>query len=1365
MSKTQQHPGRYVRETYLNPKKLSVTEAARLIGISRPGVSNFLNGKVGTSSDMAARLESAFGVPAQTLLDMQAAYDAAAVNRSEVSSQTLQYVPSFLAITANDIVGWVDHNISARARLSVLLRILTNSTTSDLKFVDFPGNDDSERPGWDGRTETGSGSRWVPSGKAGWEFGVTTDIRGKANGDFTKSVNAHKPSERKEMTFVFATPHRWPGKDAWVAEMLAKKQWRDVRAYDASDLEQWIEQSPPAQVWFSNETNRPAQGVRSLDQCWSDWANVTTPPLSPKLFKTALDAGVKPLRDFLGGASGGPLTIIADSTGEALAFLAQALQEEEFSHHRDRAMVFGQPGTFARLAQGTQPFIAITDDRDVEREFGPAPGHVRTIVLYPRNTTNDDPDIILEPIGYDLFKEALGEMGQTEDDIARLTNESGRSLTVLRRRLSSYEAIRTPAWAASNPQSRLLVPLTMAGTWIANNDSDQAALALLARVEYDEVERHVGELLRLDDSPLWAIGRHRGVISKIDAFYAIAPAVTLTDLENFMQLAAMVLGEDDPALDLAPEDRWAAVTYGKKRDFSTAIRAGVSETLVFLAVHGKRLFGGRLGFDGQLAANQFVEKLLVPLTTRKLEANDDDLPTYAEAAPDTFLKILERDTKAERPAAYGLLEPVDTGFFGFSAHRSGLLWALEGLAWSRETFPRAVMVLGNLAQIEINDNLANKPIASLQSIFRAWMPQTSATHEERVKVVQILMAKYPTVGWKICLDQFSRRGGDVGQYSHKPRWRPDGYGYGQPFKTHQPRWEFQTAMVELAVSRPTYTASMICDLIDSLHNLGADFQAVVWGLVATWAEKDQPSEDVNAVREKIRTTVLSRRARRRGSDEASLTKKAREVYAALEPKDLVNKHEWLFRQAWVDESADEMDEEDLDFDKRDARIEALRVGALTEIMAAHGLDGVFALSRLGRAQWQMGYHLAKSLLNEGTVGEFVCRALREEAQQISIENKNLIGGAFIGLGADRRAAFFGAARKRLSDDEMVSLLLLSPYEPATWRIVDEMPNAAQARYWDEVVPGWIFGEPETDNNLSVERLLAAKRPRAALAAAHLKIEAIRPDLVFRMLSETLVPGNDKDGEYKLQEYDIQRAFEVVDRAQDISLEQKAGLEFGYIETLARMMGSRHERGIPNLERYITANPDMFVQAVAWSYRRKDGGVDPDDIKLPEGRSDLANRGFRLLEGLRKIPGSDDPDPEQQKARLVQWVAAVRSACQEISRLDICDLCLGKLFSQAPADADGIWPPPAVRDVMEDIQTESLFSGAHTGLYNSRGVVWRGEGGGQERELAAKYRGWADALQFSHPAVANSLLMDMVRTYEHEANQHDTEAGIRRRLRH
>ena len=69
-----------------------------------------------------------------------------------------------------------------------------------------------------------------------------------------------------------------------------------------------------------------------------------------------------------------------------------------------------------------------------------------------------------------------------------------------------------------------------------------------------------------------------------------------------------------------------------------------------------------------------------------------------------------------------------------------------------------------------------------------------------------------------------------------------------------------------------------------------------------------------------------------------------------------------------------------------------------------------------------------------------------------------------------------------------------------------------------------------------------------------------------------------------------------------------------------------------------------------------------------------------------------------------------------------------------------------------------------GLYNARGVHWRKEGGEQERELADKYRVWAEALQFTHPFVSSTLLMSMVKTYEQEAEEHDNEAKIQRRLR-
>ena len=84
--------------------------------------------------------------------------------------------------------------------------------------------------------------------------------------------------------------------------------------------------------------------------------------------------------------------------------------------------------------------------------------------------------------------------------------------------------------------------------------------------------------------------------------------------------------------------------------------------------------------------------------------------------------------------------------------------------------------------------------------------------------------------------------------------------------------------------------------------------------------------------------------------------------------------------------------------------------------------------------------------------------------------------------------------------------------------------------------------------------------------------------------------------------------------------------------------------------------------------------------------------------------------------------------------------------------------------MEDIQSEDMMSGAHTGVYNSRGAHARGPGGDQERELADKYRNWAQQIRMSTPYVASELLMKLTQTYEREAVREDTEAKINQRLR-
>ncbi len=1355
------HPGSYIRETVLDPRGLTVSEAAKLIGVSRPSLSNFLNGKVSATMNMATRLERTFGVSAKKLLDLQTEYDAQADKTVDVAQEARAYVPPFLNIQANELIEWFSKTILARTKLSVLLRTLVHSTGQDLQKVDFPGNDDAERVGWDGFMEALSGTPWIPSGKSGWEFGVNANINAKADGDFEKSVRENKPSERENITFVFVSPRRWHGKAAWIEKMKGRGLWKDVRAYDASDLEQWMEQSLAAQTWFANQTDRPSDGVRTLERCWSDWANVTEPALHPSLFDTANQAWNSRIRSFLEKDDATPLVITADSVEEALAFLYQTLADADLEQCRDRVLVFDKAGVLPRLAQGTTDFIAVAHTRDVERELGPYTSSLRTIVVYPRNATNEEPHIVLEPLRFEAFSKALEVMGKSRDDIEILSNASGCSLTVLRRQLSTIPAIRRPAWAEDKSLATGLVPFMLAGAWNDQNKADQNILSTLADAPYEILERHLLDLLRLNDSPVWSIGSYRGVISKIDSLFAIADSVTRADLDRFLKVAREVLGEDDPALDLPEEDRWAASMYGKKREYSKAVREGISETLVLLSVYGKNLFGTRLGFDGEFEATKVVSELLTPISTRKLEANERDLPFYAEAAPAKFLEIIERDLRAKKSEVKGLLRPANPGLFG-SCPRSGLLWALEGLAWNPTTFSRVVRILGELSEIEIDVNWVNKPIESLKSIFRVWMPQTAADHEMRLKAVNMLLDKYPKVGWTVCLQQFGNPGRQVGDYNHKPKWRPDGSGFGEPIQKREPILTFVREIVRLALDRPSYTVEMLCDLVARLHALVPEDQARVWEIINKWHRSGVGEEEVAQLRDKIRVTFLTRWAHKRfnGPEQAAMLEKAKAVYAELQTKDSRNKYEWLFRAGWIDLQEGEFDGDEMDFRIREQRLQKLQIDALRNIVQEQGIPGVLRFSEKGNFQRIIGAYLGACILVDEQIDDLILQCLRLTENHSGRDE--IIVGVFGALDKGRRAFVYERLRDKVSEEEMIRLMLLSPYRAFIWKLVDQLSAMARTRYWLEVVPKFIFDSPE-ENNESILRLLKVGRPRAAFVSMHFEIEKIPLSLLAQMLFAMAGKSQEKEGEYLLDGYDVRRAFKLLDRNSDLTMAEMAGLEFAYLEVLSSVFRGGEEQQIPNLERYIEKNPDLFVRAVVWAYKRDDHREDPAVVCVTERDEHLAKRGYLLLEAIQRIPGQDKATLEEEREELFEWVAKVRQSCAELGREEIADVRLGKLFSNAPIGKDGVWPCEAVRDVMEDLQSENISIGAQTGLYNARGAHWRREGCDQERDIADKYRVWADALQFTHPFLSSSVLMAMVNTYERQAEQYAVEAGIRHRL--
>ena len=94
----------------IEPLGLSVTEAAKVLGVTRPALSALLNCRAALSPDMALRIEKAFGPKMDTLLQMQTAYDIAEVRDREGDIKVKPYVEGQRPATAMISRRNIDHH-------------------------------------------------------------------------------------------------------------------------------------------------------------------------------------------------------------------------------------------------------------------------------------------------------------------------------------------------------------------------------------------------------------------------------------------------------------------------------------------------------------------------------------------------------------------------------------------------------------------------------------------------------------------------------------------------------------------------------------------------------------------------------------------------------------------------------------------------------------------------------------------------------------------------------------------------------------------------------------------------------------------------------------------------------------------------------------------------------------------------------------------------------------------------------------------------------------------------------------------------------------------------------------------------------
>lgn len=1254
--------------------------------------------------------------------------------------------------TQLELLRWAG-TIPARGGLPRLIRRLVLETGRDVMSLDFPADEGTAAGGWDGVAVVASDAPFVPAGQTLWELSAGQSTNAKATADYGKRAATPDGRPTSDTTYMAVSLRRWRDRSKWAADRKKDKRWKAVRAYGIDDLETWLESAPITHAWVSEHLGLKPHGLQTAEAWWTSWSGATDPALSSEVILAGRDKVATRLLQALDG----PPQIISlrgDSVDDVLAFVAAvALQDDTDGAGNVLARIafVDDVGTWRTLAAHDRPLVLVTKSSAVMEEASSARGHHVIVPL----SGDSDADIELPPIDAGAAKDGLVAAGLDDerraDEAARLGR---RSLMALRRHLAKKPELHTPPWA-KGPIDRVTRGILLAGSWNDALAGDQEVLTDLTGLPYDDLREKVSAEAGTDDPLVTRVGNTWTVVSPYDAWVQLRRKLRLDDMERLRAAVEEVLLAEDPTFGMTSEERWKAPTRGKVRRHSDDLRGGLASTVALLGAHGEKVDAGH-GATGATIANGMVRGLL-----RK--ANEDGtsaiwsglspyLPSLAEGAPDAFLDGTRTGASGHNSVLLTVFKQESDPMFSRSPH-TGLLWALEALAWSPDHFGQAVSLLARLAELDPGGQLSNRPDRSLAGIYCPWHPETTSSSEQRLDALDGIRDRQPDVAWELMVSLLPESHG-VHFPTSSPRfrdWKPS-----QVLVTNLQYFEFVEGLVDRLIHDAGDDPERWQKLADESNHVSPSARAKV-------REELQNRADAGSLKEEGRDALWDglRRliARHREFAHAGWALPEEEVAhleeikQRLAPAGAVERHAWLFEEGMPDLGGSKLKDGEYDHEGYTAELQKRRDEAVRKIEAEAGWDGLLRLAKRSAAAWWVGHSLAEI---EGGHYEAKCLPLIDSNESAEQQLANgYFARRFLKAGWDWLEGL--VAERELRATQTARLLQLTSDHPKSWQRADALGADVATDYWREFSPlGLGKGYPYVDE--TAQRMLDVGRPGATLWLLSLYAEdsgavsEAHAGIAADALDALLKVDNPVPEIQDLRQYGFERIFGFLETHRDaIGVDRVARLEWACLGALG------HDPPVPSLHQALADDPAFFVQVISAIYR-----AEGDSTEVTDQQRDVAENAYRLLSSWSAVPGRSS-DGDLDAAALRAWVQAAIEQLDKAGRRAVGEINIGHILASAPSDSDGTWPCKPVRDLLEDLQSEKIEQGLETQVFNNRGVTSRHpeDGGEQERDLAHNYRSWADQVRDRWPRSA-AILRSLATTYEQDARRMDDDAERRRK---
>ncbi|WP_031463700.1 hypothetical protein [Paenibacillus polymyxa] len=874
--------------------------------------------------------------------------------------------------------------------------------------------------------------------------------------------------------------------------------------------------------------------------------------------------------------------------------------------------------------------------------------------------------------------------------------------------------------------------VNLIGAWNDNNESDVEIVTSMVKKEYAVWISQAREMLQSNDGPLLLQNGVWKINNRVFFWDMLGSRILDRDLDAFKNVAVSILIEIAPAFELAPENRFAASIYGKVSTYSAVLRKGLADSLALLGNRG----GALTNCSSHKAENTVI------LAIREIFENagwklwgslNDLLPTLAEAAPDEFLNAVE-NAMVTSPCLFDELFAQEGQGIAGSNYLTGLLWALEGIAWDEQYLVRVCVVLGELASHDPGGNWANRPANSLATILLPWLPQTLAPIEKRKVAVQTLYREWPEITWNLLIDLLPNQH-QLSTGAYRPVWRntiPEDWEKGV---SQEEYWEQVSFYGEMLVAMAEKDISKLGLLIEHLNDLPKTAFDNLLLLLS--------SENILALSEGEKYPLWEKlfkfaKKHRYFSDAGWALKddsllRIEAITEKLTPShpSMLYKHLFMENDFELYEEKDNWEEQSIKLDKR-------RQEAVKEILNSGGLNEVIKFVEEVESSMTVGNSLG-SIADK----EIDLTLLPRFLDSTNNKYTNFISGYIWRRRYINDWSWVDSLDKTSWSTHQVSCLLtFLPFTKETWDRATKWLKSYESDYWQKV--NFNPFQANEDVEIAIDKLLVYGRPFAAIdcmnTMRYLKMD-LSPTQCIKALTMAL---SSSEPSHLLNTHHIIELIKLLQNSTETSEKDLINVEWAYLRLLYR-----NNRGKPKiLENALSSDPEFFCEMIRLVYRSKKS----DEItELNEQTKALADNAWHLLRNWTRVPGAQE-DAMFDGLSFVTWLQSVKEICSESGHLEVALAKIGEVLIYTPADPDGLWINHFVAQELNSREAEDMRSGFSTGIYNSRGAHWVDSTAKPELELAEQYRKQAEDIENAGYHRFAITLRKLSETYDIEANR-------------